>query len=235
MTASAPRKSAVLLGASEGGLAAARVLSLWDEAGLAAVQWKEAQAPLRVGIDGGVASWRSLQLVPELAVGDWDSLENNEQALQGVPDRVNLSVEKDQSDLRAALQETLRFGVEDWLCFGVTGGRPDHHLATLQELSLWSEGKGAGRVRAWDELAQYVFLSEGAAPWAFAAPQGRVFSVFPMAEDVRVSLSGARYSLENFKLPPGSRGLSNRVESDFGASIQVEQGRVVVVIPSKLA
>ena len=231
----APRKSAVLLGASEGGVNAALLSAQFEAAGLSSVQWQDAQSPLRVGVDGGVASWCTLQLVPELAVGDWDSLASPEKALQGVPHRVNLPTEKDQSDLRAALEETLSFGVEDWLCFGVTGGRPDHHLATLQELSLWSERKGARRVRAWDELAQYVFLSESAAPSTLELAQGRVFSVFSMSEDVRVSLSGASYPLENFRLLPGSRGLSNRVENDLGASIQVQQGRVVVVIPSKLA
>ena len=229
------RKSAVLLGASEGGVRTTQLSAQFEAAGLSSVQWMDAQSPLRVGVDGGVASWRSLALVPELAVGDWDSLASPEKALAGVPHQVTLSTEKDQSDLRAALDETLSFGVEDWLCFGVTGGRPDHHLATLQELSLWSERKGAGRVRAWDELAQYVFLSEGSSPWNLGLPPGRVFSVFSMSEDVRVSLSGASYPLENFRLLPGSRGLSNRVENDLGASIQVQQGRVVVVIPSKLA
>ena len=229
------RKSAVLLGASEGGVSATQLSAQFEAAGLSSVQWLDAQSPLRVGVDGGVASWRSLELVPELAVGDWDSLASPDQALAGVPHRVNLPTEKDQSDLRAALEETLSFGVEDWLCFGVTGGRPDHHLATVQELSLWSGRKGAGRVRAWDELAQYVFLSEGSVPGNLGIPQGQIFSVFPMSEDVRISLSGASYSLENFRLPPGSRGLSNRVENPFGASIHVQQGRVVVVIPSKLA
>jgi thiamine pyrophosphokinase len=230
-----PRKSAVLLGASEGGVRTTQLSAQFEAAGLSSVQWMDAQSPLRVGVDGGVASWRSLKLVPELAVGDWDSLDDPEQALQDVPHRVNLSVKKDQSDLRAALEETLRFGVEDWLCFGVTGGRPDHHLATLQELSLWSERKGAGRVRAWDELAQYVFLSEGSGHFDLRQPKGQVFSVFPMGEEGQISLSGASYSLENFRLLPGSRGLSNRVENDLGTSIQVQQGRVVVVIPSKLA
>lgn len=229
------RKTAVLLGASEGGLSAARLQAQFERAGLAQVTWQDVHSPLRVGVDGGVASWRSLQCVPELAIGDWDSLNNPEQALVGVPHQVTLSTQKDQSDLHAALEATLLFGVQQWLCFGVTGGRPDHHLATLQDLSLWSEQREAGSVRAWDDLAQYVFLSGGSSLWSLGVAKDQVFSVFSMAEESRISLRGASYSHENLRLQPGSRGLSNRVESDQGASIQVSQGRVVVVIPSKLA
>src|SRR5262249_29262497 len=84
---------------------------------------------LRIGVDGGTDVWLKAGLSPHLAVGDWDSLRSRN-VLNTIP-RLTYSPEKDESDLFLAARAAIDLGARSIVCAGVTGGRLDHHLASL--------------------------------------------------------------------------------------------------------
>src|SRR5690606_32541562 len=98
---------------------------------------KITRGDLLVGIDGGVQALLSFGLKPDLAIGDWDSFSKSrfkDPVLLTVP-RVDLPTQKDRSDLFYALAAVTAQKIDEVVCLGVTGGRPDHHLAALSDLA----------------------------------------------------------------------------------------------------
>lgn len=88
-----------------------------------------------IGIDRG--AWRLLKqgIIPDLAVGDFDSLSGNEQSelFGNVEDVMKVLPEKDLTDTELALKVALeRYPqAEKYQLIGGTGGRLDHLLANL--------------------------------------------------------------------------------------------------------
>jgi thiamine pyrophosphokinase len=193
-----------------------------------------ARRALRVGVDGGVERWLKLGIVPDIAVGDWDSLRSRrslERVARAGGRVVTLSGSKDESDLAHALGLVARAGAREVVCLGVTGGRPDHQLATLAELSSAAAGGRFAAVTALGPEGEYHFLSKRIPRWSAQLAPGTTVSVFALSDRARgVTLRGMAYPLRNAELRPTSRGLSNVVRARR-ISVSLSSGRIVVIIP----
>lgn len=186
---------------------------------------------LVIGVDGGVQTALSLGLKPDFIVGDWDSLKKKK--LQKRFKSVSLSTKKDRSDLFFAAFAAVQAGATELICYGVTGGRPDHHLATLAELSAFSTGLYGRltRVEAHGTEASYVFLSKRIPVWKAELSVGQLVSVFAWNGKVQgLNLFGFRYPLKNYTLASSSQGLSNEVKKRK-CEVYLRTGQLVVIMP----
>jgi thiamine pyrophosphokinase len=180
-----------------------------------------AERPLLVAVDGGLASCRQLGLVPQLLVGDGDSIDVA--VPEGLP-AVPYPADKDFSDLCGALREASRREIQVVGVAGMLGGRLDHEWANLFELTNWAGSFAAilsCGVRGTVLITRHGFRA--------ATREGRVVSTFPIAGAAEVTLRGARWPLDRATLRPGSHGLSNETGSEF--DLVVHDGVVVVVFP----
>ena len=95
-----------------------------------------------IAADAGYRVCQSLGIVPDLLLGDFDSMEQP-------PDFPNIHrspVEKDDTDTMLAIKTALEKGCDTVYIYGGTGGkRLDHTLANLQSL-LYLRRRGA---RGW--------------------------------------------------------------------------------------
>lgn len=204
--------------------------------------WKRLLAQLKirssdflVGVDAGVWHWKELGYEPDFAVGDWDSLfkhAKQRQArniLRSVPHRT-LEVRKDRSDLYCALEQVSRFKVKEVSCLGVTGGRPDHHLATLLDLAFFSDWFES--LSVYSPEATYYFLSSRNRVLKGALlPFRQTVSLFALTPKVSgVSLKGFEYPLNHAILRPSSHGLSNSITASTGARIEIARGKLLVIV-----
>ena len=83
-----------------------------------------------IAADGGWRICREEGIVPDLLLGDFDSLHT-------VPDFGHICrvpVEKDDTDMMLAIKEGLARGETDFHLYGGVGGRTDHTIANLQGL-----------------------------------------------------------------------------------------------------
>lgn len=94
---------------------------------------------LVIAADAGYRTCRELGIVPDLLLGDFDSMEQPE-------DFANIHrspVEKDDTDTMLAVKTGLEQGCGEFYLYGGTGGRRlDHTLANLQTL-LYLRRRGA--------------------------------------------------------------------------------------------
>lgn len=199
-----------------------------------------AATDLFVGVDGGVEMWLKLGLKPHLAVGDWDSYQGAKarKVLAGLH-HLDLPVDKDRSDLYYAACAVIKAEATQLICLGVTGGRPDHHLAALMDLTALAAGEAAPeagqltQVSAYGPEAEYQFLSAEIPRWKDSFAQPTTISIFAMRGAAQgVSLKGFKYPLKNAQIEPSSRGLSNRSWA-MSCEASVKTGSLLVLIPDE--
>ncbi|MEK6706833.1 MAG: thiamine diphosphokinase [Bdellovibrionota bacterium] len=188
-----------------------------------------------VAIDRGVEICAKAGLRPDMAVGDWDSIISR-QSLIKVP-HITLPRDKDRSDTfyAACAATNLRCNlVKELVCIGVTGGRGDHHLATLFDLSELSSSGHFKRVCAIDNDCEYHFLSDKIKSWDARLKVGQIVSVFAFGGQTKgVLLSGFKYQVRGRTLSPSSHGLSN-LATGKRCHVKLKEGRLVVLMPKNL-
>jgi thiamine pyrophosphokinase len=168
----------------------------------------------------------------EGVAGYWDSWPRPGRALRELP-HLTLPHEKDRSDLHYALLLAYEAGAREVVCLGVTGGRADHHLASLGELALFAEEMpGIRSVCAAGPEGDYFFLSRRIPRWQARLAKGRLVSAFSWnGPATGVTLQGFHYELRSARLESGSHGLSNEVVRPR-VSISLRGGRLIVVVPA---
>lgn len=191
------------------------------------------QADLVVACDSGADACRSAEVLVDALVGDEDSVSDGGLAYARAAGAQELTFpeDKDAVDLALAL-EWVRENVPDVLdvtLTGVTGGRADHGLA-----ALGLAARAADLCPAVEENdASYRVLSPVGRPeWAFSpSDRGRTASVVALLGPAVVSERGMRWDLDRATLGPlGDLGVSNVVESNEGAAVEVHEGVVLVCL-----
>ena len=178
--------------------------------------------PVLIAVDGGVATCRSMSKQPDLFVGDLDSAPR---APAGVVARV-YPVDKDFSDFSGALGEAKAAGAQVVVVAGLLGGRLDHEWANVHEFGAAAPGL-AGLI-ATTSRGLIVATAGGL---RVRGASGHQVSVFALNAKTRVSLRGARWTLERRRLAPGSLGLSNIAEDAL--SLDVHDGVAALVLPDR--
>jgi thiamine pyrophosphokinase len=186
-------------------------------------------AGLVIGADGGAAIARWLGLPLDLAVGDFDSIDQGGlETLRdaGVPVEVAPTA-KDESDTELAVRAALARGADRITIVGGLGGRPDHLVANLGLLAL--PELAAVDVVLVDDRTR-ISLVRGPGGRQLDGRAGDLVSLLPLGPGVQgVTTSGLTWALRDEGLPIGpSRGLSN-VRADRAASVTVRAGLLLVV------
>jgi len=144
---------------------------------------------LFIAADSGYLALKNAGVVPDLCVGDFDSME----AVPTDCPVVRLPVRKDDTDIVAAARIGLSRGYRRFLFLGTLGGgRFSHSMATVQTLA-WLAEQGAEATAA-DGRCTATVLKDGAVD--FPAGERGSLSLFALSETARVTLRGFLYPLE---------------------------------------
>lgn len=178
-----------------------------------------------VAVDGGYAHLQAIDCIPDVSIGDFDSLGY-------VPEGDNVIVHpshKDESDLELALDYVRSRGFESVDVYGALGGRLDHSMASVQTCAWFAE-QGM-RVRLVDvDCAVSILVGPGTLDLPLL--DAGTVSVFSAVDESRgVSEGGMEYPLENAILTNRViRGLSNELIGQ-PAHVSVEDGTLYVFHP----
>lgn len=177
--------------------------------------------------DGGYANAKAAGLEPDFLIGDWDS---GEKPALDVP-CVTLPVEKDMTDLQAAMDEALSMGVTELLLCGCTGGRLDHTVSNLLLLEWLAERGGQGMVV--DEDNEVRLLTPGVCRLE-DRPHYHYLSLVPLDHRISgVTLKGTKYPLERAELSRGDTlSISNEPKNPV-LEITIGSGRALLIRSQK--
>ena len=184
---------------------------------------------LLIAADGGAARAFRFDLIPDLVIGDLDSLSPSEVAGY---DRSGAGIirhpaGKDETDLELALQFAQEEGADRITLYGLTGGRWDMTFANI--LLLASQRFAGIRLTA-VHGATRMHILRGGERLDLTGEPGQRISVLPLAGPLSgLSYQGLSWPLEDESLPFGSpRGVSNTF-SHSEAGIRLKSGVALIV------
>lgn len=186
-----------------------------------------------IAVDGGLSYCELLKLEPDLIVGDFDSMneEQREAVLElkdRLPDRVAvLNREKDDTDTLAALRIGLDKGYRNFLLYGATGGRLEHTLANIQCLLFLKKQGATGYLMDGDGMILVLKDEEV----VFRENMEGYLSLFSLGGEARgVTIRGMKYELQDAVLTNDFPiGISNEFTGKE-AVISVRDGEIVGIV-----
>lgn len=174
--------------------------------------------------DGGLDTARKNGIRPNLLIGDFDSLK---EPLPEKVETIRLKVEKNDTDMVAAVRVGLSRGYRSFALLGALGGRPDHSFANFCVLQMLAE-QGCRAFLAGRSCR--VFLLTGGR-LILSGMKGHTVSVFPFGSySCTVSYEGLKYPLIRARLVSSfPLGVSNRIINDT-ARIILHEGNALIMV-----
>ncbi len=176
-----------------------------------------------IAADAGYHTCREVGIVPDLLIGDFDSMEQP----SDFENITRAPVEKDDTDMMLAIKAGLEKECKDFILYGGTGGkRLDHTLANLQAL-LYLRRHGA-RGFLFDQEFCWTAM-ENESLHLFREVEWGLLSLFALGEQAEgVTIVGAQYPLTEGTLQAAfPLGVSNHFLQPE-AMIRVKRGAVLV-------
>ncbi len=178
-----------------------------------------------IAADSGIRHAAALGVVPELWVGDFDSVPRDLPASYDDIPRKTFPPEKDKTDGELAIAEALELGATSLVLLGAFGGqRVDHeflHLALAIRLA---------------ESGTPVVLTSGAQEGfpvlpgvtGFDYEDGTLFSILGFSDLSGLTVEGAKWPLDNVEVAFGS-SLTISNEAKGGLRVTLRGGRALLV------
>ena len=179
-----------------------------------------------VAADGGARHLRKMNIIPDIAIGDLDSMDN--ETLAFLEDHnvtlIRHPVDKDATDTELAVQWAMENSATSITLLGVTGTRIDHTLANIFLLEkITRAGILCKIVDDNNEIHLLVDRIE------LKGEPGDLLSIIPLTRTAGgITITGVDFPLENAEIPLGSSlGISNRFSGTM-ARISIKSGMAVV-------
>ncbi|MBP3271277.1 MAG: thiamine diphosphokinase [Ruminococcus sp.] len=175
-----------------------------------------------IAADRGYKNCRKLGILPDLAIGDFDSLGYAPNECE----QLTFPKKKDDTDLMLAVKEALERGYNDITITGAMGGRFDHLFANVQVLAYIREQGAWGRIFTCYEQIMLV------TPGSYRIPKKEKYSLslFAYSAEVKgLTIEGTEYPLEDGIVTSSFPiGISNVIIED-DALISFDEGLLLIV------
>jgi thiamine pyrophosphokinase len=153
-----------------------------------------------IAADGGMAHAETLDLAPELWVGDFDSTSEELAERHRHVARHAFPAEKEKTDGEIAVDEAVRLGAREIVLVGGLGGQADHALAHFGLILKLGRRRVSSFITSGHEEA-YPILN---GTHHFDLPRGTRFSVVPFTDLAGLDLDGVKWPLSHRSVPLGS-------------------------------
>ncbi|MDY0210240.1 MAG: thiamine diphosphokinase [Acholeplasma sp.] len=169
-----------------------------------------------IAVDSAVKKMNELGIKYNLALGDFDSLDDLS-LIQSETYRLNPI--KDESDTAKAIEMAYQKSSEVYLVGGLKGNRIDHLYANLILLQKYP------RLIIMDDTNHITLKTKGT--YHFFKNEYDYLSLFAL-EDSIISIKGVKYPLTNYVLKKDNPiGLSNEIIKE--AILEIDQGSLLII------
>lgn len=183
---------------------------------------------LLIGVDRGALFLIRHGFVPDMALGDFDSVSSEDKALIQEKSKAFLDcdpIHKDMTDTEMALNFAIELKPQEIILLGATGSRCDHTLANIHLLK-----------RALDCQVKCTIIDEHNTihlvdkELSLQALVDHSISLLPLSMEVRgITLTGFKYPLRDAQLAVGQTlGISNVLTGGTG-HISIQDGLLLVI------
>ncbi|MFP4198147.1 MAG: thiamine diphosphokinase [Halanaerobium sp.] len=189
---------------------------------------KRTEIDFIIAVDGGANKLKSLGLMPDLIIGDLDSITNKNKkyySQQNVK-TIKYPVEKDQTDSEIAVDYCKENAFKQLYLAAALGGRIDQQLANLNLLEYIYELKISAKI-----ISKRIEIALIDHKKVFTDRKGFRLSLIPQSYKVSgLSITGCKYNLDSQDIfRSKSRGISNLIESEE-AEVSLKSGLLIYVL-----
>lgn len=179
-----------------------------------------------VAVDGGARHLRKMNIVPETAIGDFDSIDAESLAFleKNNVAKIKHPRNKDASDTELAVHWAIGKGATSITLMGVTGTRLDHTMANI--FLMRSIADAGIYCRIVDDNNEIYLVTNKI---ELTGNPGELLSLIPLTLTVRgITITGVDFPLNNADISMGSSlGVSNRF-AGTKAQISIKEGMAAV-------
>ena len=184
-----------------------------------------------VGVDRGVFTLINMNITPQIAFGDFDSVSKQEFILieENVENMNIFKPEKNETDMELALNWAIEQRPDLIRVFGASGGRLDHFLANVQLLVKPLLEQNNVKIFLIDK--QNIISLKGPGSYKIKKRADKKYISFvPLTLSVKgLTLEGFKYPLKNRHISTGSTlCISNELVSDNG-TFSFSEGILLVI------
>ena len=177
--------------------------------------------------DGGANHAKCMGLIPDVIIGDFDSVDQNDLNTMKRQDTKILSYPpiKDETDTQLAIEYAIENGCNDLILIGCLGSRFDHSFANVSLLKMIVDKGCKGTII--NENNQ-IYLVDSSIE--LSGESGDVVSLLPITDKVTgITSQGLYYSLKDAEMKFGiPYGISN-VFTQSNVSIAIDSGLLLVI------
>lgn len=167
----------------------------------------------KIAVDGGYSFFKLSGIVPDLLIGDFDSIGSFPRNLPDSTEVLRYPADKDKTDAHLALDYCIARGAARIDIVMPSVGEPDHFLGgamLLRSSGRKGKGKEEVRLRVVNPSFEIFCLKDDSV--RINGCRGEIVSVIPLSTSIRLSTQGLEFTADNLKISAGdSRPLRNRI------------------------
>ncbi len=177
---------------------------------------------LVVCADGGYLNCEKLGLIPDVVIGDFDSVDRARVFAKTV---FELPTEKERTDTHECVCYCIEKGCTEILLIGGIGSRMDHTLANIHLLSFALQH--GVQMKIMNEHNEIFLIDQTA---EIPRKEGWHISLLPLFPADGISSEGLYYPLHQASMDIGNPyGVSNEFTKD-AANVNVEKGQLIAIV-----
>ena len=174
-----------------------------------------------IAVDGSANKLFDLEIIPDVIIGDLDSLQNiNNKNIELVK-----TPNQNKTDFRKTLEWCIEKNILNISIFGISGESEDHFLGNYYTLSDF------GEKISWKAFTDFSVISPCLGNKKFESFKGQKVSLFCMKGSSTVNSENLEYPLQSYHLKPSDDAVRNLSLKDH---FTIESTTTILVFQSRV-
>ena len=173
--------------------------------------------------DGGANSARRYNIIPDVIVGDFDSIERKTISFFKNKSKIIHVKSQYSTDVEKCLSYAIKKKFTEAVLIGVTGDRLDHTFCNLGIVL-----KFFYKIKL-NIAAENSFLSAFTGNIALQTIDGETISLYGLDSKTKIISEGLKYPLKNISLPFGEKESTSNVALNNIVKLKIKGGKIFVI------
>ena len=173
--------------------------------------------------DGGANSARKIGIIPEVIIGDFDSIYPSTLNYFKNKSRIIQVKRQNDTDVEKCLKFAIKRRYREAVLLGVTGNRLDHTICNLGIVLKFFK-----KIKI-HIVAENSFLTPYNNFISLRSKESEIISIYAFDNKTFISSKGLKYPLKNSKLPFGKKESTSNVSIDSTIELKIKGGIIFII------
>ncbi len=173
--------------------------------------------------DGGANSARRLKIIPDIIIGDLDSIKAATYNFFKDKSKIIKLKRQNDTDVEKCLKFAIKNKFDEVILLGVTGDRLDHTFCNLGIVLKFFH------LISLNIIAENSFLSAYTDSVELTTVPNETISIYGISPKTKITSEGLKYPLNNVTLPFGEKESTSNIALSNKVKLKVKGGKIFVI------